>query len=201
MPPFLLALWLAGAPAAPSAGILLDDAARGVTISYRRAGERIELSGDMPAGWTFSVGVDGDRDGRWGYGAEREDLHRKTSSPDWSYGQDSRGGVFCAQYILTSNPADPAQVYASTDCDGYPSQGHVEMTQLDKRGWARITYSLPAAELFGGRADVHLQICLWDSKRLACAHSPARPLVLADPGALAPALEGPGPARSGNPIP
>jgi hypothetical protein len=187
MPPFLLALWLAGAPAAPSAGTLLDDSARGVRIGYRRSGERMEFSGDMPAGWTFSVRIDGDRDGRWGYGPEREGIARETSSPDRSYGQDSRGGVFCAQYILTSSPDDPAQVYASSDCDGYPSQGHVEMTQLDRRGWARITYSLPAAELLGGRSDVHLQICLWDSNRWTCAHSPARPLVLADPGALRPA--------------
>jgi hypothetical protein len=180
----LLGLWIAAAsaPAGDVGGILFQDAGRDVAVRYDFTSGRVDFSADLPAGWTFSVRIDGDQNGKWGNGAGAGAL---ATSPDRTFGQDSRGRVFCAQYILEALPADPSQVYISSDCDGYPSLGWVEMTQLDHRARARITYRIPSPEVFGTRSAAHLQLCVWDTKSWSCQHSPAEPFVLPRPGAAA----------------
>ncbi|HEU0100649.1 MAG TPA: hypothetical protein VFQ67_17960 [Allosphingosinicella sp.] len=175
-----LSIAAAAAPAGGSGAALFEDATRGVSVRYEVAGGRVDFSAELPAGWTFSVLIDGDQDGKWGNGAGIGAAETPTSE-DRTFGQDARGGVFCAQYILASRPEDPSQVLASSDCDAYPSRGWVEMGQLDRRGRARITYRIPSAEIFGSLASAHLQLCVWDSKRWSCRHGPARPFVLRRP--------------------
>ena len=164
-----------GAP--PSGGILFEDRQREVEIRYDLTPGAVMFSANLPAGWTFRIDIEGDQNGIWGNGPDAGPLTRFTSG-DRSFGQDSRNGVFCAQYILTTQPGDPAQIRARSECNGYPSHGRVEMTQLDARLRATITYRIPSAEVFGTHADARLRLCLWDGQRSTCQHSLADPFVL-----------------------
>lgn len=167
-------------PAAASEGTLLSDPAREVEVRYAFRGDMVVLFSELPAEWSFGVAVDGDQDGTWGSGTGLPPAARRTSA-DWSYGQDSRGHVFCAQYVLTAAADDPASVYASTDCDAFPSRGSVRLGQLTARTRATISYEIPADELFGGRPTAHLRVCVWDTQRDSCKYSPADPFVLVRP--------------------
>ena len=175
-------LWLAAAAAqpAPPTGIVFKDKSRDVEVRYAVRPDSVDFSAYMPAGWAISVGIDGDQNGQWGNGAGRKAGETDTS-PDRKYGQDVRGGAFCAQYILASIEGDPSEVYMSSDCDGYPSKGRVEISQIDSRGRATVTLHIPSGEVFGPWPDAHLQVCLWDSHTSVCQHSPAAPFVLPNP--------------------
>ena len=172
----------APAQAAQSAGSLFADRQREAEIRYAFTPGHVEFSANLPAGWTFSVSIDGDRNGRWGNGPQGGGGTGDTSE-DRKFGQDSRNGVFCAQYILTTVPGDPEQDYASSECNGYPSQGRVEMTQLDQRLRATITYRIPSAEIFGTHGDARLRVCVFDGRQWICQHSLANLFVLRNPNA------------------
>jgi hypothetical protein len=166
--------------AAPSGGTLFEDRERGIEVRYALTPANVEFSADLPAGWTFAVQIDGDRNGIWGNGPGRGTPTSFTSG-DLVFGQDSRNGVFCAQYVLTAAPENPAEIYATSECNGYPSHGRVEMTQLDRRLRATITYRIPSAEVFGTQAEARLRVCVWDGRQWACQHSLASPFVLRNP--------------------
>lgn len=170
----------ASAQIAQSGGTLFEDRQREVEVRYAFTPGNVEFSANLPAGWTFSVQIDGDQNGAWGNGPEGTRLSGDTSG-DWAFAQDSRNGVLCAQYILTTVPGRPEDIYASTECNGYPSQGRVEMTQLDARLRATITYRIPSAEVFGTHGDAHLRVCVFDGRRWTCQHSLASPFVLQNP--------------------
>jgi hypothetical protein len=125
--------------------------------------------------------VEGYEDGRWGYGAGMAAGTGKRSSGDVTYGQEADGGAFCAQYVLSSVEAHPDDVYVSSDCNGYPSKGHVELSQVDAGRRVTIVYSIPADELFGGRPAAHLRACVWDKTAWTCQHSPRNPFLLRNP--------------------
>lgn len=167
----------AAAQAIDAAPAIYEDGQREIAVRFAFVSGAVEFSAYLPAGWSFSVQVDGDQNDAWGNGPEGTRLSGDTSG-DRAFGQDSRNGVLCAQYILTSVPGRPEDIYASTECNGYPSQGRVEMTQLDERLRATITYRIPSAEIFGTRPDAHLRVCVWDGQRRTCQHSLARPFVL-----------------------
>jgi len=170
----------ASAQPAQSGGALFEDRQRGIEVRYAFTPGTVEFSANLPAGWSFSVEIDGDQNGAWGNGQEGTRLSGETSG-DRAFGQDSRNGVLCAQYVLTSVPGRPDDIYASTECNGYPSHGRVEMTQLDARLRATITYRIPLAEVFGAGPDAHLRVCVWDGQRRTCQHSLASPFVLQNP--------------------
>jgi hypothetical protein len=178
-----LLLWLAAAAvsaAAPTAGTVFKDNFLDAEIRYLVSEGRVNFSADLPAGWSFSISIDGDQNGRWGKGVGDEAGGVETSS-DRTFGQDVRGSVFCAQYVFTAVPSNLNEIYMSSDCNGYSSKGIVELTQLDARGRATITYRIPAAEIFGGRRDARLRACVWDTKRWTCQHSLAQPFILGNP--------------------
>lgn len=180
---FLAAAFLAALPTPASAqpgGTLFADRQRDVEVRYAFTPGNVEFSAYLPAGWDFSVQIDGDQNGIWGNGPEGASP-RSATSGDRVFGQDSRNGVFCAQYVLTTAPGRPEDIYASTECNGFPSQGRVEMTQLDARLRATIIYRIPSAEVFGTRANAHLRVCVWDGQRRTCQHSLASPFVLQRP--------------------
>ena len=167
----------------PAGDVIFEDRQSEVTVRYAFAPGTVLFSADLPAGWTFSVSIDGDRNGRWGNGPESGQLTSDRSG-DRTFGQDSRNGVLCAQYILTTAPGDPERIYASSECNAYPSQGRVEMTQLDARERATITYRIPSAEVFGPHGEARLRVCVWNGRQNVCQHSLARPFVLRDPGGV-----------------
>ncbi len=103
--------------APPSGGTLFEDPQREVEIRYALTPGAVMFSADLPAGWTFGIDIDGDQNGIWGNGPDAGPLTRFTSG-DRSFAQDSRNGVFCAQYILTTQPGDPAQIRATSECNG-----------------------------------------------------------------------------------
>lgn len=168
-----------------SGGTVFHDRERETEVRYAFTPGHVEFSANLPAGWTFSVAIDGDRNGAWGNGPQTGRSTGATSG-DRSFGQDSRNGVFCAQYILTTTPGNPEQIHASTDCNGYPSQGRVEMTQLDPRLRATITYRIPSAEVFGTHGDARLRVCVFDGRQSVCYHSLANLFVLRNPDAPSP---------------
>lgn len=177
----MLALWLAAAPGPPAGpAALFNDPQRGVEVRYSLTAASVAFSAYLPAGWSFSVAIDGDRNGAWGNGAGPAAAVAPTS-PDRKFGQEALGGVFCAQYILASRPDHPDEVLISSDCDAYPSLGRVELSQIDSGGRATITYRIPTAEVFGRYPSAHLQVCVWDTKKWGCQHSPKAPFVLPGP--------------------
>jgi hypothetical protein len=165
--------------------LLFEDAGRDVRIRYDFTPAGVEFSAHLPAGWTFSVAIDGDQDGRCGEG-QQGDRFRVHSTVDRKFAQDSRNGVFCSAYVLSASTQDPGRIYASTECGGLPSGGTVVMTGFDARMRATITFRIPTEEIFGGRPNAHLQICLWDTQRWTCRYTPANPFVLQRPAGPAP---------------
>lgn len=170
----------ASAQPAQAGGTLFQDRQREIEVRYAFTPGNVEFSAYLPAGWTFSVQIDGDQNGAWGNGPEGTRLSGD-SSGDWSFAQDSRNGVFCAAFILTTVPGRPEDIYSTTECNGYPSHGRVEMTQLDARLRATITYRIPLAEVFGTGGEAHLRVCVFDDQRQTCQHSLANPFVLQRP--------------------
>ena len=164
-------------------GVIYKDLEHDIRVRYDFTPAGVEFSAHLPASWTFSVAVDGDQDGRWGDGPEagRTGTH---PTPDRKFAQDSRNGVFCSQYVLTSVPQDPSEIYATSECGGYPSRGSVEMSGFDAAMRATIRLKIPAEELFGDRREAHLQLCIWDTRRWNCHYSPAAPFFLPRPATL-----------------
>jgi hypothetical protein len=169
-----------GEAAADPGQAIYKDAGRNIEIRYVAGGSEAAFSAWLPAGWTFGINIDGDQDGRWGEGPERPDIAIHATG-DRAFGQDARNGIFCPQYILSAEPQDPTEVYSKTECGGLPSKGHVEIGSLDAQTRATITYRIPLSELFGDRAEAHLQVCLWDGKSWGCQFTPTKPLVLHRP--------------------
>lgn len=180
-PPIVSLGWDAGGP--PSDRDIYVDAGSGVRVRYAFTPAGVEFSAHLPAGWTFGVNVDGDQNGVWGSGPEREGVHFADPTPDRAFGQDSRNGVFCSQYVLTAFATNPQNTYSTSECGRLPSSGTVELTGFDAQMRATITLKIPQAELFGDRADAHLQVCVYDTHNWSCQHSPAAPFVLPRPAA------------------
>jgi hypothetical protein len=180
-----LPAWIV-APGAASANdrTIFSDPARSVSVLYDFTPLGVEFSARLRVGWSFSVSVDGNQDGKWGHGpfSSTPDL---TPTPDRRFGQDSRNGVFCSQYVLASLPGDPDQIALSTECNGALSRGSVLMSGFDARMWATITLRIPSDELFGSYPNAHLQICVWDTRQETCEFSPTRPFVLSHPAGSA----------------
>ena len=162
--------------------ILLHDPIRDVDIRYDMVGSDVVFSAELPVGGSFTVAIDGDRNGVWGNGAGIGVADDPGTRADHKYTQD-QDGSFCAQIILASSLDDPSQILASTDCDGFPSKGHLEWGQRNARKRATMTLKIPASEIFGQNHDAHLQICLWDTKTEVCQFSPTHPYVLKAPTA------------------
>lgn len=178
---FALALAAAlNAQAAPAdSNVVLADAERDVSIRYDFTPSAVRFSSRLPAGWSFSVAVDGDQDGRWGDGP---DVGRTYSHPthDFAFGRESGGG-FCSQYVLTAAPQNPDRIFASSMCGDFASHGAIENGSADADGRALVTFIIPYQELFGARPEAHLQFCLWDSRRMNCRYGPAAPYILQRP--------------------
>lgn len=162
----------ARAPVASIAGQrVYADPQHNIVVEFVQSPEGITVfTGRMPAGWTFDISVDGNQDGAWGVG-KGIPSRSITISPDRKFGQASRTGVFCSQYVFTSVEGDPTQIYSSSGCGELPSDGQVIMSGFDSAMRAKLTYQIPAPELFGTAATVRVQACVWDTVRWSCQHS------------------------------
>ena len=172
----------ATAQAIDAAPALFEDSQREIAVRFAFVPGAVEFSAYLPAGWTFSIEIDGDQNGAWGNGPESAHPTSATSG-DRRFTQGSETGSFCAQYILTTRPARPDEVYASTECGGYRSAGRVEISQMDDRRRATITYRIPSAEVFDTHRDARLRACVYNGRQWACQHSLANLSVLRNPDA------------------
>jgi hypothetical protein len=170
----------AAVPAPADPHVIFNDAARQASVRYDFTPADVIFSANLPAGWSFSVDIDGDQNGQWGAGPESNAIDVRPT-PDRAFGQDSRNGVFCSQYILSSDPQEPDDVYSSSECGMLPSKGVVEMTGFDAQMHATIRFKIPYDEIFGSRRDAHLRVCIWDTHRRTCQFSPAKPYILNRP--------------------
>src|SRR4051812_2959806 len=159
-------LALLAAPGASGPGpradthIVFSDATRDVTVRYDFTPGDVEFSARLTDGWSFSVPIDGDQNGVWGKGPEREGIGIEPTA-DREFGPTSHGAL-CAQYLLSSDPHDPNDVYSSSVCGALRSRAIIESTGVDPHDRALVTFRIPYEELFGDRPNAHLQICLWD---------------------------------------
>lgn len=124
----------------------------------------------LPAGWTFSVSIDGNQDGVWGSGTGMPS-NSVTTSTDRKFGQDSRNGVFCSQYVFTSVQGDPSQINVSSECGELPSNGQVVMSGFDSNMRAKVSYEIPSVEVFATEQTARVEVCVWDSARRTCQHT------------------------------
>lgn len=147
-----------------------SDTKRNVAVRFAEVPmDMVLFSSELPAGWSFEISIDGNQDGKWGMGPGNPDVS-VTTSPDRKYGQDSRNGVFCSQYVFSSFENDPTSIYMSSECGGLKSNGRVIMTGLDANMRSRIMFAIPADEIFGASQSAHVQVCVWDTVRWNCQH-------------------------------
>jgi hypothetical protein len=157
--------------AAPvSSARIYADEARNIDVHLAQSPQHmVVISSHLPAGWTFKVDIDGDQNGVWGAGHNGPDGSRKTSS-DLSFGQDTRNGVFCSQYVFSSIRQDPSEIYVTSECGGMKSKGRAILTGFDDEMRATLTLEIPADEFFGSARTARIRACVWDTKRWNCQH-------------------------------
>ncbi|MCL6697935.1 hypothetical protein LZ496_03940 [Sphingomonas sp. NSE70-1] len=129
----------------------------------------VAFTSHLPVGWTFRVNIDGNQDGAWGSGHGMPDNSVQTS-PDRTFAQDARNGVFCSQYVFTTFEKDPTSIQVSSECGDLKSNGRVSMSGVDGKGRATITLELPSEEVFGTAQTVRIQTCVWNTERWSCQH-------------------------------
>jgi hypothetical protein len=160
-----------------SAQTVYEDRSNDVIVQFVQSADGgAQFSSYLPAGWSFKIQVDGNQDGRWGAGSGPPRSIAPTA--DRSYGQDSRGGIYCPQYIYSAQPDDPAETYASSECGQLPSKGHVELSALDAKTRATVTIKLPADEVFGATRTAKIRACVWNTKYWTCQFTLSDPLTL-----------------------
>jgi hypothetical protein len=165
----------------PENAVVFADRSRGIEVQYAFEPGFVLFSADLPSQWTFFVRLDGDQNGNWGDGPMAPEKVVSHSTADWQIGYDPRDGSLCSQYILASRPQDPSAVLASSTCGSFSSNAVVDIQRAARADHMRLTYRIPAKNLFGALSEAHLQICLWDGRRTDCQHSPVEPIVLRQP--------------------
>ncbi len=148
--------------------IVLEDRPNDIAVTFQGADDdNVEFRANLPVGWTFKITVDGDNNGRWGTGVGTPKAP-PPASLDRTFGQDSRLGPFCAQYVYTAAEDDPSEVFVSSNCGRLPSRGRVELSGLDGQERFDLRLVLPAHELFGDRAQASIRACLWNATKWTC---------------------------------
>ncbi len=173
LPPLLAQLTIvtSAAPPVVSLGsiVVYADSGRKVKVEFTQTPlGTVLLSSRLPAGWTFAVAIDGDRNGIWGQGAKVDPSLE--ASPDRAFGQDSRNGAFCSQYIFSSSELDPREIATKSECGGLASRGGVAMTGYDSEMRTSIVLEIPADEFFGDSSSARVQTCVWDTAKWTCQH-------------------------------
>jgi hypothetical protein len=135
--------------ASPPKQTIFEDQGRQVSVHFSGAASAmVEFSSEIPAGWSFTVNVDGDQDGRWGSGHGIPPAS-VMSSPDYAFGQHGRTGKLCPQYVFTSFESDPSQAQVMSKCGELPSKGQVAIEEAKASGRVAISYILPVSEVSG----------------------------------------------------
>jgi hypothetical protein len=156
--------------------LIVDDSQLDISIYYTDSGTSAVFAGHLREGWSFGVNVDGNQDGKWGYGADDpQSLLRPTD--DFFFGARN-DGTLCPGYIYAGRPNDPDMVQRESQCGALPSLGTVDRTSSDRQGFVFLTYKIPKAELFKNKGNAHILISVWDGESHYYYYTLTNPLVL-----------------------
>jgi len=162
----VLAMLLASVPqlAAAESKVAVDLGDIG-SIRYDLAPGSVVFGAQLPAGWTFSIAVDGDQNGIWGHGPYTG-AEQATPTNDIEYSADSANGgdALCAQYVYAANARDPERPYYTSYCNVFASKAEVRVSQPNSDGRVTTGYLIPASELFGANATAHVVFVVWDTQ-------------------------------------
>ena len=145
---------------------------------YVKAERRaVVFTGYLPAKWAYSVSVDANHDGKWGYGPYDKDSKAKPTG-DIAFG--STEGQVCPQYVYASYQYDPDIIYATSECGARTSAATYAAINLSGDRMMDV-YSIPQTEMSptNGRAEFVLSV--WDGKSSAYFGSALVPLEITLP--------------------
>ena len=179
---FALLTWPALSSAAPAASprpdlghvLLLTSETQ---IYVRVDDKSVIFSGLMPSAWSYSINVDANVDGVWGYG-RYDQAKEKTARPksDFAYAANSDGTI-CTQYIYSGYADSPDVIYSTSDCGRRKSAATFRTGQASN-GLTLQVYAIPRAELRGLTKGFHFVIEVWDGSASRVFGSPTAPFVL-----------------------
>lgn len=156
--------------------LIVDDPRNDISVNYVESVSLGVFTARLQEGWSFSVHVDGNQDGEWGYGADNPRSNLRPTD-DYSFGQ-TREGTPCSQYIYSAKPNNPDYVASSSTCGAFSSSATVDITTSDRLGFFFVTYKIPKVELFKNRSNAHVLIAVWDGNALHHYYTLKNPLLL-----------------------
>jgi len=168
----------ASAALAQSGQIAVNDTDRGIVVSYAQEQQSVVFTVTLPVLWDIGIYVDGNQDGKWGYGAFDS---RTTGLPtgDLAFGRDADEHYpLCAQYVWSAFADNPSAPYESSQCGAFESKATIEIGAQDDTKRVIMKYRIPNSELFGTNDTAHLAFSLWDGKAFTYYFSPAAPLII-----------------------
>lgn len=157
-------------------GNVVDDQGSHVKIGWEDRGAEIVFTAIMPQGYLLTVGIDRDRNGKWGVSA----YDPKQPSMIFSADVQVAGNAdrLCGQHIYTWNPEHPEAVKTSSACSSTLFGGHAEVSQPDAQGMVTTRYFLASSDVFQGQVDAHLAFRVWDGHDGSYLYySPVSPLI------------------------
>lgn len=137
----------------------------------------VVFSAILPTSWTYSIDVDADSDGKWGYGPA---VQGNNSKPHDDYAYTAVGTSLCAQYIYSSIPSNTDMVASSSYCGERRSAAKYSVTaQPDDKKLA--VYTIPVSEMRTKAGNLEFAVVIYDGTSFWYFGSPEAPVVLTIP--------------------
>ena len=153
----------------------------GLGVRYEVMANDVKFIATLPLHWSLQILVDGNQDGRWGYGPD-DPNNKSQPTDDTSYSaNDSNGYQLCAQYVWSSGSKSPDAPRELSNCGAFPSEAHVVAAEPNDNKFVTATYSIPNKELFGNRPSAHVALIIWNTKVNKEYVSLSNPLIIARP--------------------
>lgn len=144
-------------------------------LYYRVNEDSVVFSALLPPKWSYSLNIDVDRNGIWGYGAANK-KPGGTSHIDRSYAQLTNSSV-CVQWIYNAYPGDPNSIKDSSPCGGFKSKASIHTRRLSDDQDLK-TYTIPKSELQHGKGPIHIVVAYWDGHKGYFINTLAHPWLL-----------------------
>jgi hypothetical protein len=143
--------------------IIVSD--RHFALGYTQDVDSVTFYAKMPTAWSAEVDVDGNQDGKWGYGPNDPSISLQPTD-DFSYGDDgpNYNYALCTEYIWSGQPNGQAAPYQFSHCGVFKSGATVAHSAPDSSGYVTLEIRVPAKELFGSNQTAHISIQVWDTK-------------------------------------
>jgi hypothetical protein len=135
----------------------------------------VVFSAILPPDWSYSIYVDGDKDGIWGHGPYAKG-NKAEPKGDFGYGQTDTGKI-CTQYVYSSYSVDRDIIYSASECGKYKSAATFHTKILSDTQTLKV-YTIPRSELSASPGSVHFVIEVWDGQGSQIFGSAASPFLL-----------------------